>query len=777
MKNRKKRKIFLLDGPSLIYRAFYALPTTLTTRDGRITNAVYGFTSMLIRLLSDEQPDAVLVAFDRPGRTFRHDDYEEYKAHRPETPEELKEQLPLVRDVLNALNIPQLEADGYEADDILGTVAVRGAEASDQVVIVTADRDLLQCVSDNVSVLATRRGITDVKSYDRAAVVERFGVTPEQIPDMLALKGDASDNIPGVPGIGEKTATSLISEYGSLEKVLESADRVAPRFGKLLVKHREQAVLSKKLATLIYNVPIEVDLDKPRIGDWNEQEVGKVFANLDFNTLLERLKLPPASVSRRKLTGGLVLCRGKAELDRLGRKLAEAEEIAYQTVFGDPNLFGSSLEGFFFGVGETAYYLPAGAAEMTEFAREWLVRERPAKVVYDGKHQVVALVREGIRLKGVGFDVLIGDYLLKPTESARSLEKVIDVHLDADPGPAGSTEAAGRRVLSLAALKSYLAERLADDGLMELFRDTEMPLSDVLARMELDGVAIDSPTLIGLSKEIEGTIKTLEADVQSLAGGEFNLNSPSQLREVLFERLGLKGGKKTKTGFSTDSSVLSSLVDDHPIVEKILSYRELTKLKSTYLDVLPRLADPETGRVHTTFNQAVTATGRLSSSDPNLQNIPVRTEFGRRVRAAFVAPDGHKLLVADYSQIELRLLAHLSKDANLISAFTDGKDIHTATASEVFGVPGDDVTAEMRRKAKVVNFGIIYGISGKGLEQRLKIPRDEADTYIKSYFERYPGVKQYIDEAIARAHREGFAVTLLGRRRSLPELKSGRYQM
>ena len=796
-KTATKKKIVLIDGPSLVYRAFYALPTTLATKEGLITNAVYGFTSMLIRLLGDVKPDVLLVAFDKPGPTFRHEAFEDYKAHRPETPDDLKSQIPLVKEILEVLKIPLLEMAGFEADDILATLAKKGSEEKDEVIIVTADRDMLQLVTREVTVMSTRRGITDMKAYNPQNVTERFGLPPEKIPDMLGLKGDPSDNIPGVPGIGEKTAAKLIQEYGTIEKVLENIDQIPQRFQKALKQHKEQALLSKELATLIYDVPIEINFDQYKVGEWEDEKVAELFSSLEFNTLLERLKIPSLAKTKVKEEsfGETKVVASENDLKMLGEKLDKCQEIALEIVAGAPNLFGQGLEALIIAPKENkenkelrepkepkenlAFYLPIDTKLQTlSFIRPYLEDDSLKKVVYDGKSQIITLNREGINLKGLSFDVLIAAYLLEPTAAEYPLANLIEKYLLAKLPSPESTKNLGQRALALLKLKQVLEEELKQRGLWRLFIEVEVPLVSVLAKMEMDGVSIDSAALNDFSKEIELMISKLEEEIFSLADEQFNISSPQQLRKILFEKLGLKTQKKTKTGYSTDSSVLIKLASAHPIIEKILNYRELTKLKSTYTDVFPKLIDSQSGRLHTSFNQTVTATGRLSSSNPNLQNIPIRTELGRRIREAFVAKDpSHKLLVADYSQIELRILAHLAEDKNLLKAFEEGKDIHRATASEVFGVSPEDVTPELRRRAKAVNFGIVYGISGRGLSEQLRISKEEAQDYIDKYFQRYPQVKEFMEKIIAQGYRDGCARTIMGRWRELPELKSSNYQI
>ncbi len=767
------KRIILIDGNSLVYRAFFALPTTLATSTGQVTNAVYGFTSMLLKLLREERPDAVVVAFDRAAPTFRHEAFAEYKAHRDGMPDELAEQFPLVKDVLNALRIPMAEVDGYEADDVLATLA-RVAEAEhDDVTIVTGDRDAFQLISPHVKIMTTRKGISDIVVYDAAAVIERYGIPPEKMPDLLGLKGDTSDNIPGVPGIGEKTASKLVQQFGSLEGVYEHVDEIKGKLHDNLVEHEEQARLSKELAILDKKAPIDTDLSKYKLGEWDAEEVKQLFGALQFNTLLERFfadqQASLAGPARNFFEVRLERVSEPAPLRALfekGRPVA----VELEGPPDEPVSFGLFVEGE-----ETSHELEASLrGELAGLLSDHLT-SRGSVYSHDLK-TVLRFLEPHLRPDPSQiFDTAIAAYLVSPADSSYPLERLLEQYLG--KGFALSEQGGvppAQRAAAVAALISPLSQALERDGLTQVFREVEMPLVPVLARMERIGVGVDAEYLKTLSGQIEDEIKDVERRVYDMVGEEFNIGSPQQVGCMLFDRLGLKGGKKTKTGYSTDVSVLTELAKENPVCEQILRWRELTKLRGTYIDALPKLVDASDGRLHTTFNQTITSTGRLSSSNPNLQNIPVRTELGHKIRDGFVpARPGDLLLVADYSQIELRILAHLSRDETLMEAFRKEYDIHTATASEVFGVPPQGMTGELRRRAKAINFGLVYGMSAGGLAAQLGIDRDEAQQYIDTYFARYPGVREYITKTIATAYRDGYVTTLLGRRRQIPELRSG----
>ncbi|HXF36400.1 MAG TPA: DNA polymerase I [Actinomycetota bacterium] len=768
------RRLFLLDGHSLAYRAFFALPPDLATSTGQVTNAVYGFTSMLIKLLAEERPDLIAVAFDLGAPTVRLEKYADYKAGRPEAPDEFRQQLPLIREVLEALAVPIVEIEGHEADDAIATLAVRAAGRGIETVIVTADRDFFQLVRPGISVLFNRRGISDIVRYDQDAVRERFGLPPERYLDYVALKGDASDNIPGVPGVGEKTASRLIQEHGSVEALLTRTAELKPKLREAIEAAGEQLVRNKELARLETDLALPLEPEDLRMGEWDMDRIRRLFRSLEFRTLLERLE----DVARSEK---------QPEAAELELRRVEAEELAVLLRTDAPlavrlDVEGGAVRGVAVspGGGQAAYHELAGLAPLAD----WLADPARRKWVHDAKDLEALVLREGGALAGVAFDPMLAGYLLDPAAADYPVGALCERYLGTDPTAGVEEEAEGqlfdgawRRAAAEAAAVALLAptmeERVDRAGLRRLLEDVELPLSSVLARMQARGVALDVAYLEEMAEGVRDRMRTLEEEIHRHAGRAFNLNSPPQLRQILYEELRLSPGKRTPKGqLSTDASVLEKLRDQHPIVDALLRWRELDKLNSTYLEALPRLVDPATGRVHTSFNQAVAATGRLSSSNPNLQNIPVRSELGRKIRRAFVpgTPD-QLLLVADYSQIELRILAHLSGDEGLREAFASDADIHTATAARVFGLPEDRVDPALRNRAKMVNYGLAYGMNAYGLAQRLGIVPDEAQAIMDAYFARFPRIREYLERQVAKAAAEGFTETILGRRRYVPELQ------
>ncbi len=768
-----RERLFLLDGHSLSYRAFYALPDTLATRTGQVTNAVYGFTSMLIKLLGEEKPDYIAVAFDTGAPTERIEKFAAYKAQRPETPDLFREQLPLIMEVCRTLAIPVIETEGHEADDALATLAVAAVSEGIDAVIVTADRDFFQIVRPGITVMFNRKGISDIVRYDAAAVQERFGLPPELYLDFVALKGDPSDNIPGVPGVGDKTAAKLVQEFGTVEELLERTDELKGKLKDSIEGYRERLELNKDLARLRLDIEIEVGPRDCRPGGWDTEAVKSLFISLEFRTLLDRLLdiSGPAASGREPV--GLHLQEVTAtELDAMLR-----QDGPFAVRVGADGLAVSSGDGraAFAATGLSDGSVPAFLADP----------DRP-KLAHDAKELEASVLVDGGSFRGLAFDTLLAGYLLDPAAADYPLSALCEKHIGADPISTVAAAAEGqlfgeeawRTVAAEAAAIALLAPSMQAGieaaGLRKLLEEVEMPLSSVLARMQARGIAIDSAYLKGMSDDARGRMSGLRDGIYRLAGEDFNLNSPPQLRRILYEKLGLAPGKKTPKGeLSTDASVLEKLREAHPIVDALLHWRELDKLNSTYLEALPRLVDPRDGRIHTSFNQAVAATGRLSSSSPNLQNIPVRSELGRQIRRAFVPGDaGQVILVADYSQIELRVLAHLSGDAGLEEAFLSGHDVHTATAARVFGLPEDKVDSEMRRRAKMVNYGLAYGMNAYGLATRLRIAPDEAAEIMDAYFGQFPHIRDYLDKQVARAAAEGFTETILGRRRYVPELQS-----
>lgn len=748
--------LLLVDGNSLAYRAFFALPETITTSEGMPTNALYGLAAMMVKMLSDEHPGRVVVAWDPPGPVFRHELYEGYKAGRRETPDLLREQKRLFRPLMEAFGFVNVDLEGFEADDVIGTLARRAADAGEQVTILTGDRDALQLVGDRVTVLATGRGVTDITRYTPETVHERYGVGPELMVDFRGLVGDTSDNLPGVPGIGEKGAAQLIAKYGSLEGVLEHSGEQSPKRRENLEAHAEDARMTARLATIETDAPVELDLgDVPalELGPERLAELGAMFDRLEFQSLRRRLgeisdAAPPEAPSETTLEIGVVRApmEGPPEVPEGSGLVAIAEadgQVALSAAAGPVSLGG------------------LGADDGSGLVRA--LGERPLAC-----HDVKALSTELRRVcLERGHDVMIAAYLLEPRRRRYALDQLIE---DGGIGFAGDEEPLARSAAAIGEIADRQAPLVESEGLEHLFRDVEMPVAGVLAEMERVGIVLDVARLGEIAARVRDNADELRDRIWELAGGEFVIESPKQLGQVLFERLGLPTFRRGKTGWSTDRQVLRLLEDKHEIVPLIGQYRELTKLDNTYLSALPELVDPEDGRLHTTFNQTVAETGRLSSTNPNLQNIPVRTSVGREIRDAFVAAPGWRLVSCDYSQVELRILAHVSGEPALRGAFARGEDVHRATAAEVFGLPLEEVDRATRDRAKAVNFGIVYGISDFGLADQLGISRADAGHYISTYLDRYPRVRSFIDTTIAGATQDGFVSTLLGRRRPIPEL-------
>jgi DNA polymerase-1 len=777
------RRLFILDGHSLAYRAFFALPSTLATTTGQVTNAVYGFTSMLIKLLAEERPDLIAVAFDVGKPTARLAMDAEYKAGRRETPEDFRPQLGLIQEVVEALRIPMLLVTDHEADDAIGTLAVRAAEQGIEATIVTADRDFFQLVRPGLRVLFNRRGISDIALMDEAAVEARFGLPPSKYLEYVALKGDTSDNIPGVPGVGEKTAAKLVQEFGSVEELLARTDELKGKLKDNIEAAGERLALNKNLARIVTDVDLDVEPGDAVMGEWDVEEVRRLFTSLEFRSLFDRL-MELAKDAKPKVEVAELDLRQVAP-DELAGLLADGP-VGVAVHEDQDVLVGLAVSP---GGAQAAYAALSGPGPLGDRLADGTIR----KWTHDAKALERVTLRAGAVLEGVAFDTMLAGYLLEPGTADYPLAALCERYLGTDlfGGDEGSAEDAAkmaegqlftedpwRRVASEAAAVSLLApvleEQIDRQGLRPLLEDVELPLASVLARMEARGVRLDVPYLEEMGESVRDRMATLHAEVFRHAGQEFNLNSPPQLRAILYDQLGLQPGKRTPKGeLSTDASVLEKLRDAHPIVDALLSWRELDKLNSTYLEALPKLVDAKDGRLHTSFNQTVAATGRLSSSNPNLQNIPIRSELGRQIRRAFIpGADDQVLLVADYSQIELRILAHLSGDAGLREAFDSGLDIHAATAAKVFDLPPEHVDAEMRRRAKAVNYGLAYGMNAWGLATRLGITPDEAQEFIDAYFEGFPAIKDYLQNQVDRATVEGFTETLLGRRRYIPELQA-----
>ena len=773
----------LLDGHSLAYRAFFALPEDLATTSGQVTNAAYGFTRMLIKLLGDHHPDALAVAWDISRQTFRKEQYSEYKAQRTSAPDTFKSQLPLIREVLDALSIRQLQMEGFEADDVIASVARQARDVGWDVLVVTGDRDAFQLIDDQITVLYTRRGITDVVRADETFVTERYGIRPDQYVEYAAMRGDTSDNLPGVPGVGEKTAAKLLNAYGSLKGVFAAVEDQSPKLRENLVANEEQVMLNRQLMALVDNLDMGVQVPELARGEWDRSSAKDLFVSLEFHSLWEDLLAvqPDADEAVTEL------------LDVEG--VIASTEATVSALASDRMVIDWIDEGGFTGLailsGEAEVALVA--LDDLEPLREHLDNPGVAKIVHHGKPLVKQLFEAGFRVRGLGFDTALAAYVVNPATRAYDLAEVafkfLNMELespdDSELGDSGQGSfdfsegpnlgAAARRVVAIDRLSAQLATELEDRDELELFTDVELPLIVTLAHMEEAGIKIDRPYLEDLGLRLREELAVLEAKIHELNGEPFNVNSTDQLRVVLFERLGLPISKKTSTGKpSTDASVLEKL--DHPLVDHLLKYRELEKLRSTYVDGYLPLIKTD-GRIHTTFNQMAAATGRLSSEEPNLQNIPVRSESGMTIRRAFVPQAGWTFVVADYSQIELRVLAHMSGDAGLLEAFREGQDVHTATASRVFEVEPELITPEMRRRAKVINFGLLYGMEAFGLAQRLDIGRDEAQEHMNAYFAQFPDVKAFMDGLVTQARRTGYTATMFGRRRYLPELKSDNFRI
>ncbi|KKK38327.1 DNA polymerase I [Mesobacillus campisalis] len=781
------KKLVLIDGNSIAYRAFFALPL-LNNDKGVHTNAVYGFTMMLMRILEDEKPTHLLVAFDAGKTTFRHATFTEYKGGRQKTPPELSEQFPFIRELLKAYGISQYELENYEADDIIGTLSTSAEREGFEVKVISGDKDLTQLSSDKTTVSITKKGITDIEDYTPEHIKEKYGLSAHQIVDMKGLMGDASDNIPGVPGVGEKTAIKLLKEFGSLENLLDSVEKVSgKKLQEKLEEFKDQAVMSKQLATITRDAPVKLELSELEYEGYKPDELMKLFRELGFNSLLEKMDFAESHEDIELNDIDFTIA------DSITEDLFSEENAFYVEVLED-NYHYADIIGFALSNDNGNYFLPVEKAVKSEAFKEWAEDGSRKKYVFDAKRSEVSLRHHGIHLKGVEFDVFLASYIINPSESGDDLAGVARLQgyhqLQSDEAFYG--KGAKRRVPEEEALAGHLArkaaaifdlkekmeEELRKNEQYELFSELEMPLSLVLADMEFLGVKLDMDRLSQMGLEIGGQLEQIEKEIYRHAGEAFNINSPKQLGAILFEKLGLPPLKKTKTGYSTSADVLEQLAPKHEIIEQILHYRQLGKLQSTYIEGLQKVVNPATHKVHTRFNQALTQTGRLSSTDPNLQNIPIRLEEGRKIRQAFVpSEEGWVIFAADYSQIELRVLAHIAEDEKLIEAFREDMDIHTKTAMEVFHVSGDEVTSNMRRHAKAVNFGIVYGISDYGLSQSLGITRKEAGRFIDSYLKSYPGVKDYMEEIVRDAKEKGYVSTILHRRRYLPEITSRNFNI
>ncbi|MFC8684575.1 DNA polymerase I [Brevibacillus porteri] len=784
----------LIDGNSVANRAFYALPL-LSTSAGLHTNAVLGFTTMLLKVLEEMKPTHIMVAFDAGKVVFRHSEYAEYKGGRSKTPPELSEQFPLIRELLDAFSIKRFELEGYEADDIIGTLTKQADGQAWKTTVITGDKDMLQLVSEHVSVALTRKGVSEIELYTPQEIHEKYGLKPLQIIDLKGLMGDSSDNIPGVPGVGEKTALKLLHEYGSVEQVLENIDKVSgKKLQENLRENVDKANMSKALATILREAPVELDVQETGYEGYDGVPLSEFFKKMEFKSLLSKIKVAqPADGS------------GQADAKPFSfEMISEENQAAYESKLTSPMALYIEMDGEnyhhapFLGVGlaaeDTVMFVPWDVAKEWKALCEWLADPAKEKWVFDGKRDTVGLAWHDLAIKGISFDVYLASYLLNAAESNPTLDSIAAQYAQtrvlSDEEVYG--KGAKRLVPEMDVLSEHVAhkaaaiwqsvpvlhEQLAENEMEKLLGELEAPLSMVLALMEKQGVKVNSERLVQMGEDLDKKLAALTDQIYELAGGAFNINSPKQLGEILFDRLSLPVLKKTKTGPSTSADVLEKLAPYHPIIDAILTFRQLGKLRSTYIEGLTKEIHTKTSKVHTLYNQATTATGRLSSTDPNLQNIPIRMEEGRKIREAFIpSEDGWYMLAADYSQIELRILAHISQDESLIDAFQKGMDIHTRTAMDVFGVSEEDVTSLMRRQAKAVNFGIVYGISDYGLSQNLNITRKEAGDFIERYFDVFSGVKRWMDEIVQQAKVDGYVTTLLNRRRYLPDIRSSNFNL
>ncbi|RAS88976.1 DNA polymerase I [Priestia endophytica] len=781
------KKLVLVDGNSIAYRAFFALPL-LSNDKGIHTNAIYGFTTILTRILEEEKPTHMLVAFDAGKTTFRHKTFTEYKGGRQKTPPELSEQFSFIRELLDVYGISRYELTNYEADDIIGTLSLIAEKEDFEVKVITGDKDLLQLVSPKTTVAITKKGITEVDAFTPEKMDETYGISSNQIIDMKGLMGDKSDNIPGVEGIGEKTALKLLKEFGSVEEVLNSIDQISgKKMKERLEENKETALMSKELATIMRDSPIEIALAETEYKGYDKEKLVALYKELGFKSMLEKLDVEVTESAELQEIHPTVLKEVKGE--------HLEENVALTVELFDENYHHGDILGFGLVGEKESYYIDRDTALQSEVFVKWLEDESKKKAVFDIKRAAVALKWNHVELRGVDFDLLIAAYLIDPAQSHEDVAAVAklkgyggQVQGDEEvygkgakravPNEESLAEHAVRKAFMIKTLKEPFLKDLEENNQLSLFKDLEMPLALVLGEMEVQGVHMDMNRLEEMGQEIGERLSEYEKNIYALAGEEFNINSPKQLGVILFENLGLPPIKKTKTGYSTSADVLEKLASKHEIVSEILQYRQLGKLQSTYIEGLKKVVYKETNKVHTRFNQTLTQTGRLSSTDPNLQNIPIRLEEGKKIRQAFVpSHEGWMIFAADYSQIELRVLAHIAQDEKLINAFKHDLDIHTQTAMDVFKVERNEVTDNMRRQAKAVNFGIVYGISDYGLSQSLNISRKEAQEFIDRYLESFPGVQAYMDNIIQDAKEAGYVTTLLHRRRYLPELTSRNFNL
>lgn len=786
------KTLVIIDGNSIINRAFYALPE-MSNKEGLKTNAIYGFTNMLLKIIDTYNPTHISVAFDRKAPTFRHIEFKEYKAGRKKMPDELREQFEPLKDLLDKFNIHRLEIDGYEADDIIGTVSKIAEDNGFKVYIVTGDKDAIQLASNKTTTLITKKGVGEVEEYDYDSVIEKYEMTPTQFIDLKGLMGDKSDNIPGVPGIGEKTGIKLIKEFSSIEGIFDNIDSIKGSTKKKLEENKELAIMSKKLATIIRDVPVEFNLEELEYGNYNTKDILDVFKYLGFTSLIPRIG--SLDESEDIVNEANVEISKLEDIDEFINKVKENNELTIKTVTREGNILDKRIKYIFLSVdGKKIYYVEENSIHKLEYI---FTSNEIKKLGYNLKDDYIALKPYGIKLENIYFDITIAEYLIDSmsstsyecsaiamkylTKKVKTKEELLGKGVKAKKYQDLSFEELSSHISQIIdtvkSVMPIMEENLKESNMDGLLYHVEMPLVEVLADMEYEGVKVDKEKLNELGSQFKEIIKKLESEIYEISGEEFNINSPKQLGVILFEKLGLPVIKKTKTGYSTNAEVLDKLKDQSPIIDKIIEYRQIVKLNSTYVEGLLSIINPIDGRIHSSFNQTITTTGRISSTEPNLQNIPVKLEMGRNIRKVFISDKGCKLVDADYSQVELRVLAHMSQDETMIDAFKHNEDIHTKTASQVFNVSMDEVTSKQRSDAKAVNFGIVYGKSDFGLSEDLNIPVKQAKEYIENYFNKYNKIKEFMDNIIEDASSNGYVTTILNRRRYIPEIKSSNFML
>lgn len=803
-----KKRLYVVDGHALCYRAYFAfIRNPLVNSQGQNTSAIYGFARMLIKLVQEQKPDYLAVAFDPPQKTFRFELYPEYKANREKMPDDLRSQIEEIKNLVSTLGFTRIEHPDFEADDILGTMTKKYSSEDLEIILVTGDKDAFQLVNQNTKIYANKRGITEFEMYDVDGIIQKLGLRPEQVVDYMSLTGDSSDNIPGVRGVGEKTALKLISDYKNLENLYDHIDEIKGKLKENLLNDRDKAFLSRDLVKIRTDINLELNIKEMEMPDLKTETVRQYFERLEMKSIAEEIfkdqELKKRDVAREIKERDYRIIRTEEELAGVIKAIEKCGEVSIDTETTSINPVDADLVGISLSIGENAgWYIPVTG--ITLFQEEHVDRDaalkllKPAlenpeikKIGQNIKYDAIVLHNAGIDLDGIWFDTMVASYLLSPIDRRHNLNELAEKYLDYKTISFADLVGKGRKAIPITevpieqlatyaiedadiAYRLYriLSPMLKREDLEDLFREIEMPLVSILGKMELNGVKIDTKYFKELAKENQARLVEVEKQIYQVAGKRFNINSTRELSGILFNEIGLKPVKKTKTGYSTDIQVLEALKGKHEIIDHLISYRTLNKLKTTYIDTLPKLISERTGRIHTSYNQTIVATGRLSSSDPNLQNIPIRDEFGRKIRRGFIADENCLLMSADYSQIELRLAAHLSGDENMTNAFSEGIDIHNLTASSAFGVPIEDITPEMRRQAKIINFATIYGVSPYGLSQQADIDMQEASEFIQRYFDAYPGFKDYIDKTVAFVVERGYVKTLLGRKRPIADINS-----